>query len=267
MAASFVEPETGTHFLRVPVGCFTMGARRLRLREHRVEISPFWLAETPVTRAQYERFLQETGRSEPFPWKEPRFGDPNQPAVGMKWLDAYFFCQWASRASGLAVVLPTEAQWEFAARGPDGRPYPWGDEKPTPLRAQFDRDWAKDGPLPVGSLPGGRGPFGHMDQAGNVWEWCMDTWDATAYAARGTTVTDPVVLKAGEPDRRVVRGGGFTSMAIELHAGYRSSWDQDRGAYGMGFRVAVLPRAPEKAPDPEEPRAEPADDDGDAPSS
>jgi formylglycine-generating enzyme required for sulfatase activity len=266
MAESFVEPETGIHFLRVPSGSFTMGARRLRLREHRVEISPFWLAETPVTRAQYERFLQETGRSEPFPWKEPRFGDPNQPAVGMKWLDAYFFCQWASRASGLAVVLPTEAQWEFAARGTDGRPYPWGDEKPTPLRAQFDRYWAKDAPLPVASLPGSRGLFGHLDQAGNVWEWCMDAWDAGAYAARGALATDPVVLKGGDPDRRVVRGGGFTSMAIELHAAYRSSWDQDRGAYGMGFRVAVLPRPPEKTPEAEDSHAGPVAD-GDAPAS
>jgi formylglycine-generating enzyme required for sulfatase activity len=267
MAQSFVEPETGIRFLLVPGGCFTMGARRLRLREHRVEISPFWLAETPVTRAQYARFLQETGRMEPFPWQEPRFGDPDQPAVGMHWLDAYSFCQWVSRATGLAVVLPTEAQWEFAARGPDGRPYPWGDEPPTPLRAQFDRYWATDAPLPVGSLPGSRGPFGHLDQAGNVWEWCIDAWEADAYATRGALDVDPVVLRSGNPARRMVRGGGFTSMAIELHAAYRSSWDRDRGAYGMGFRVAVLPRAPERTPDAEEPRAEHAGDGDDAPSS
>jgi formylglycine-generating enzyme required for sulfatase activity len=146
------------------------------------------------------------------------------------------------------MSLPTEAQWEFAARGPEGRLYPWGSEEPDALRAQFDRHWLKDGPLPVGSLPGSRGPFGHLDQAGNVWEWCLDSWDASAYARRGALTVDPVELDTGDAKMRVVRGGGFTSMALELHAAYRNSWQNDDGSVSIGFRVAVLPRGTGKQP-------------------
>jgi formylglycine-generating enzyme required for sulfatase activity len=244
LAESFVEPKTGIRFLLVPGGRFTMGAKRLRsdcLPLHRVELSPFWLAETPVTRAQYEQFQKATGRSRPLLWDEPRFGDSHQPVVSVSWMDAYEFCQWARWMSGLVMTLPTEAQWEFAARGEVGQPYPWGAGAPNELCAQFERHWLKDGPLPVGSLPSSRGPFGHLDQAGNVWEWCLDTWDSLAYAKRGALTHDPVVLGEGDSTMRVVRGGGFTSMALELHAAYRMAWSDVGGVQGIGFRVAALP--------------------------
>jgi formylglycine-generating enzyme required for sulfatase activity len=259
LVESFVEPNTGIRFLLVPGGRFTMGAQRL-LKEclplHQVQISPFWLAETPVTRRQYEQFLHATNRGKPMLWSEPRFADPDQPVVGVSWMDVHTFCSWASQVSGLAVVFPSEAQWEFAARGPDARPYPWGEERPNDLHAHFGRHWLKDKPLPVGSLPGGRGPFGHLDQAGNVWEWCADVWDPSAYAKRGASSKDPIVWHASDEEMRVVRGGGFTSLAFELHAAYRNSWRMDRGAHGLGFRVAILPDPPERAPEAEEPRPE-----------
>jgi formylglycine-generating enzyme required for sulfatase activity len=250
LAESFVEPATGIRFLLVPGGRFAMGERKRSESSprHQVEVSSFWLAELPVTRLQYGRFLAPFGRREPVLLEKARFHDPNQPVVGVTWLDAYSFCQWASRISGLAVSLPTEAQWEFAARGPEGRPYPWGSEEPDALRAQFDRHWLKDAPLPVGSLPGSRGPFGHLDQAGNVWEWCLDSWDASAYARRGVLTVDPVELDTGDTKKRVVRGGGFTSMALELHAAYRNAWQNDDGSVSIGFRVAAMPQAKGKSP-------------------
>lgn len=251
LAEPFVEPKTGIRFLLVPGGRFTMGAKSLHsecLPLHLVELSPFWLAETPVTRAQYETFQKATGRSSPLLWDEPRFGDSNQPVVSVSWMDAYEFCQWAGWMSGLVMTLPTEAQWEFAARGEVGQPYPWGADEPNELLAQFKRHWRKDGPLPVGSLPSSRGPFGHLDQAGNVWEWCLDTWDSSAYAKRGALTHDPVVLRDGDSTMRVVRGGGFTSMALELHAAYRMAWSDVGGVQGIGFRVAALPQAKGKLP-------------------
>jgi formylglycine-generating enzyme required for sulfatase activity len=259
LAESFVEPKTGIRFLLVPGGRFTMGANILLpecLPLHLVEISPFWLAETPVTRAQYERFLIATHRDNPKLWNEARFSDPNQPVVSVSWWDAHVFCQWASRISGLAMTLPSEAQWEFAARGEEGRPYPWGSDEPDELRAQFSLHVLHGSPLPVGNLPGSRGPFGHLDQAGNVWEWCLDTWDSSAYARRGELTQDPVVLRGGVAAMRVVRGGAFISMPSELHAAYRMSWSLGVGTQGIGFRVAVLPHSPGETPDVAEPQHE-----------
>jgi formylglycine-generating enzyme required for sulfatase activity len=270
MTESFVEPKTGIRFLLVPGGRFTMGARGLSstcLPLHDVQVSPFWLAETPVTRRQYEQFLHATNHSTPMLWEDPRFRHPDQPVIWASFMEAYSFCEWASGISGFAIVLPTEAQWEFAARSEDGRPYPWGDEKPDELRAHFGHHWVKGSPLPVGSLPGSRGPFGHLDQAGNVWEWCLDTWVPDAYVQRRGIIRNPIVLTAPDEAMRACRGGGFTSTARELHAAYRNSWHSDRGAQGIGFRVAVLPRPPEDNSEAEKRRAAHGPDGSNAPSS
>jgi formylglycine-generating enzyme required for sulfatase activity len=176
---------------------------------HWVRISPFWLAETTVTNRQYAIFLDQTGHEEPGFWRDRRFSAPEQPVVAVSWHDARAFCRWLTETSGVSIVLPTEAQWEFAARGPEGREYPWGSEKPDPTRACFDQDWEKGKPAPVGSCPEGRGPFGNLDLAGNVWEWCRDAWDEQAYEKRsGKEPVDPVVERDGDPPR-VLLGGGW----------------------------------------------------------
>jgi formylglycine-generating enzyme required for sulfatase activity len=242
---SFIEPNTGIRFLLVPGGRFTMGSQGLHSAcepPHVVRVSPFWLAETPVTRRQYEQFLTGTEHLEPKFWRDPRFAHPDQPVVSVSWADAQSYCRWASDVSGSTVVLPTEAQWEFAARSEKGYPYPWGDAEPDSVRAHFGRG-LKDQPIPVGCLLSGRGPYGHLDQAGNVWEWCLDRWDASAYARRESLALDPVNVTTGDPIRRMVRGGGYTSAATELHAAYRISGNVGSRAQSIGFRVAVLPRS------------------------
>ncbi len=240
---TWIEPVTGIRFLWIPGGRFQMGGNRFPDEQpvHWVRVSPFWLGETPVTNQQYALFLDQTRYREPDFWRDRRFSAPEQPVVGVSWEDAEVFCAWLARVSGKAVVLPSEAQWEFAARGPDAREYPWGNAAPGETLACFDLDFEKGQPAPVGSYPEGRGPFGTLDQAGNVWEWCLDVWDEKAYQkrAKGREPLDPVV--SGEGEGRVLRGGGCFSPAENLRAAYR---DGSRARFrddDVGFRVAAAP--------------------------
>jgi serine/threonine protein kinase/formylglycine-generating enzyme required for sulfatase activity len=244
---SFVDAITGLRFLWVPGGTFTMGADDLWYAcrpPHRVQVSPFWLAETPVTNRQYEMFLLETKHDEPALWRDRRYNQPEQPAVGVSWRDAKAFCQWLSAVSGHAVDLPTEAQWELAARSEDNRKYPWGDEEPDEQHAYFGKDVANDAPLAVGSLPAGRGPFGHLDLAGNALEWCQDVWDELVYRKRGALTVDPAgPLGSDEhPDHvRACRGGAFANEPMNLRSACRYGRLADGRYRDIVFRVAVLP--------------------------
>lgn len=245
---AFTDPLTGIRFLWIPGGRFQMGGDAYNDEKpiHWVQISPFWLGETPVTNRQYGVFLQATGAGEPDYWRDQRYSSPDQPVVGVSWEDAVAFCRWLSEASGWRVMLPGESQWEFAARGTDGREYPWGNEPPNTTRAGFNLDFRKGRPAAVGSYPTGRGPFGTHDQAGNVWEWCRDAWNKKAYAKRmkrGAEPVDPVEGEnlAGEEVQRVLRGGGWFNPAVGMRAAYRSSYPAWRRSIDIGFRVAVVP--------------------------
>jgi formylglycine-generating enzyme required for sulfatase activity len=244
----FLEPVTGIGFLWVPGGTFLMGADDITDNErppHRVQVSPFWLAETPVTNRQYEVFLQ-THREHTVPryWGDQRYNEPEQPVVGVSWLEAKAFCRWLTEVSGREIDLPTEAQWEFAARGEESRSYPWGADEPDERRAYHGKNWANHAPLPVGSLPVGRGPWGHLDLAGNVWEWCRDAWNDRAYGNRGDLTLDPHEADApgGRPGvPRACRGGAFASELRCLRAAFRY-WVLDLGRnHILGFRVAAFP--------------------------
>ncbi|HWN70671.1 MAG TPA: SUMF1/EgtB/PvdO family nonheme iron enzyme, partial [Haliangium sp.] len=238
----FVEPTTGIRFLWIPGGTFRMGANDLHAAArppHRVQVSPFWMSETLVTNRQYEQFVVSVGYDEPMYWRERRYNEPDQPVVGVRWEDARMFGVWLSEISGFQVLLPTEAQWELAARSEDNRLYPWGNQEPDSTRAHFASPGST--PLPVGTLPAGRGPFGTLDQAGNVWEWCRDVWNASVYATRERLTVDPVVTESdGEDLLHVVRGGSFLSHPLYLRAAYR---DRYRAILGddVGFRVVASP--------------------------
>ncbi|HEX3526722.1 MAG TPA: SUMF1/EgtB/PvdO family nonheme iron enzyme [Thermoanaerobaculia bacterium] len=215
----FTEPLTGIRFLWIPGGRFQMGSNALPDEQpiHWVQLSPFWVGETQVTNAQYSVFLEKTKYTEPDYWRDKRFSSPEQPVVGVSWYDVRAFCAWLAKVSGWEVTLPSEAQWEFAARGTDGREYPWGPERPDSTRSCFGLDYQKGQPTPAGSYPAGRGPFGTLDQAGNGWEWCRDAWDAKRYLKlterRGEPV-DPIaeVPQGDQEEKRVVRGGGWLNL-------------------------------------------------------
>ena len=234
------EPETGMRFLYVPGGRFQMGAEGLQKESrpvHSVEVSPFWLGETPVTNRQYAAFLGATGRDEPKFFRHERYAAPEQPVVAVSWRDAAAFCQWLAERHRATFRLPTEAEWEFAARGQDGRAYPWGEEEPSPRLACYGRDYRTGGPDAVGTHPEGRGPFGHLDLAGSVWEHCLDPWAPRAYA-RGP-VRDP--LARGDKGVRTIRGGGWFDGAGLLRAALRFGLPAAVGGEFRGFRVLSFP--------------------------
>jgi formylglycine-generating enzyme required for sulfatase activity len=220
----------GTILLYVPGGEYTLGAEDITDEEkpvHRVVLSPFWIAKYPVTNEQYGRFLAANrGTAEPQYWSDKRFNQPKQPVVGVSWEEAQAYCRWAG------LRLPSEAQWEAAARGSDQRRYSWGNEEPTPELANFGNP--EGATTPVGSYPKGRGPFGTLDQAGNVWEWCEDVWDAAAYREREGQ-RDPLST-TGETAARCLRGGSWYFDARNLPAACRN-WI--RASYRLryiGFR-------------------------------
>ena len=216
---------------RVPGGRFRMGAADGRPDEspvHEVEVSPFLLALTPVTRAQYAPFLAEADTPEPPWWSHPAFAHPGQPLVGVTWFEAAAFAQWLGAAVGGRWRLPTEAEWERAARGGlESAPTAWGAALPG-------------GEVPSGRLEGpwlvGRGTpngYGLFDMTTVVHEWCLD-WYADRYyeVSPGTDPRGP-----DEGERRSSRGGSWRHHVRWSSPAARSSLPPASRYADYGFRV------------------------------
>jgi formylglycine-generating enzyme required for sulfatase activity len=221
----------------VEAGWFWMGrddggpAERPR---HRVWLDAFAIAPTPVTRAEYGAFLGTTGRVPPPAWNDPRFTDPRQPAVAVSWDDAVAFCQWRAGATGLPCRLPTEAEWEKAARGGlDGARFPWGDAPPVAVFPGVAPPLAA--PPPVGSGP--PNGFGLTDLSGVVHEWCLDFYanDSCAVAPQ----RNPVGPAGGTLG--VSRGGAWRHQDPWSPVAHRSSLPPHLRYTDYGFRVAASP--------------------------
>jgi formylglycine-generating enzyme required for sulfatase activity len=199
---------------------------------HRVNLKPFYLAVTETTNAQYARFLAATGHPAPVYWQDKNLNNPSRPVVGVTWQDARDFCQWLTQTTGVLHRLPTEAEWEAAARGGlQGAPYPWGQELPDAAgryRANYyPNDFADDGfslTAPVGSFPANG--YGLFDMAGNVSEWCADE---KAPLGGGTPFA--------APDYRIRKGGSWRSRARDLRCAARKFSPPDTADGFIGFRV------------------------------
>jgi formylglycine-generating enzyme required for sulfatase activity len=225
-------------WLHIPDGSFSYGdhprAAVARLPgpggpAHRVAVAAFALTRTVVTNAQYGRFTAETGARPPAHWQgpQPPATLADHPVTYVDWHEARAFCAWAGGR------LPTEAEWEYAARGHDGRRYPWGDGPPDDLRAWFARPTDAGGTIAVGRLAAGRGPFGHLDLAGNVWEWTATLVRPYPYRTADGREDTSV---GGE---RVLRGGSWRSAdGSYLDAAFRSMSYPARRRDHIGFRVA-----------------------------
>ncbi|HVS15723.1 MAG TPA: SUMF1/EgtB/PvdO family nonheme iron enzyme [Thermoanaerobaculia bacterium] len=221
----------------VDLGEFVMGGGP-RVEEnppHPVRVPAFELARTPVTRADYQRFLDATGHAEPPFWREEAFGHPRMPAVGPSWEDATTYCAWFSellseRLGGL-VRLPSEAEWECAAKAERNVIYPWGDEPPESLPDYASR-WL-EGPEPVDAYPS-RHPLGFLGLAENVHEWCSDWYDP-AYYSRSPAI-DPRGPERGH--RRSARGGSWRHAIKVSRCAARSSIPPEMRYSDFGFRLA-----------------------------
>ena len=252
---------------RVPAGSLVMGSdagERAEFPPHRVTVAAFYIDRLEVTNAEFAAFVDATGHVTSAErsgsgwhwtgrWHEVRGADwrhphgpgstivglDRHPVVQVSWRDAAAYCRWRSKR------LPTEAEWERAARGAGDRTYAWGDAPPRDgerYRASYGSDACcrpddGDGHLhtaPVGSFPEGRSPFGVDDMTGNVWEWVEDTF-AEDYYAR-SPARDPVNDTPGP--RRVIRGGGWGNNPWGLRATLRHANPPDIGLSMVGIRCA-----------------------------
>lgn len=218
-------------WVSIPGGEFSMGSTEEDddcRPIHRVRVHPFRISRDEVTHAQYAAFLAASGRKAPVHWGEPRWSGDAQPVIGVSWDDAEAFCRWAGGR------LPTEAEWEFAARGAEGRRYPWGNQDPDKSRAVFHLDVGFGQTAAVGSAPTGATPLGVRDLAGNVFEWCADWYDAAYYAH--SPQEDPAGPSHGT--HRVIRGGSWLSLPDALHAAARGKYPPGSRSVLLGIRVA-----------------------------
>lgn len=214
---------------------------------HRVTLGPFRLAVLPVTNADYAPFLEHTGSDPPRFWNDTAFNAPKQPVVGVSWFEAVAYCEWLSAQSGERYRLPTEAEWERAARGGTTGQYPWGDEPFDGGGGHFKQDATWE----VGHAPAN--PYGLIDIGFNVHEWCSDWYDAGYYAV--SQEYDPKGAPAGE--RRASRGGAWRHLVKVSRCSARSSIPPHYQYNDYGFRVAadVSDGTPVRNVDSDEPRA------------
>ena len=214
-----IHEKSGIELIRIPAGPFTYGKNKLK-----IELSDYWISRTPVTNSEYKRFLDanpghrvpgvDGHRVDICNWDEKSrefpAGKANHPVTLVSWEDARDFCNW----SGLR--LPTEQEWEKAARGMDGRIYPWGDAAPTADYCNFDENVGST--TPVGKYsPRGDSPYGCADMAGNVLEWTL-SWQ-------------------GKREVRIVRGSSWDAHGRDLDTTSRNGIHSDTKAYRISFRV------------------------------
>lgn len=207
------------------------GPRREENPRHRVSLRPFLLARAPVTRADYQAFLEATGHERPPCWDDPRFGHPLMPAIAPSWHDAVEFCDWLSGLWRLAVRLPSEAEWEWAAKAEREVLYPWGDAPPESL-PDYQRRWL-DGPEPIDAYPSLH-PWRLVGLGENVHEWCSDWYDRAYYEA--SELKNPRGPEEGR--RRSSRGGAWRHAVKVSRCAARSSIPPHMRYEDYGFRLA-----------------------------
>ena len=190
-------------------------------RGSRVLVSPFYLGRTEVTNGEFRRFE---------PAHAPRAPD-DHPVTNVSWYDSMAYAAW------VGGTLPTEAQWELAARGEAGRRYPWGNEKPSRLRANFAHDGDDLGTTRVGSYPEGATPEGVLDLAGNVWEWCLDGAAPGSATIAGYGSRDDPLGSPSSPTR-ILKGGSYFNDERYLPADRRNFLHPEGIEDIVGFRVA-----------------------------
>lgn len=253
----------------IPPGEFTMGLKwetggaEDESPQHPVHLDGYWIGKYEVTFQQYDLYCEETGKKQLI--SDLGRGRGKRPVFGVTWRMSQDFCQWLANRNGLPFRLPTEAEWEKAARGSKKIKYPWGDNDPNGKHANFadvrflkkyqelnppenekqkklNRQWIAEAvddryifTAPVGSYPSGASPYGAMDMAGNVWEWVLDWYDDDYYHT--SPKNNPARLSLGT--YKVARGGGWDCHPWLIRSTGRAGCEPAKGNDTLGFRVAV----------------------------
>ncbi|MFH1982932.1 MAG: SUMF1/EgtB/PvdO family nonheme iron enzyme [Pseudomonadota bacterium] len=244
-------PADASAMIHVPAGEFTMGSDRYSAEKpiQKIFLDDFYIDKYLVTNAQFQKFITATGyktnaekdggglvrigrrfkKVDVATWKMPdgitaQEGKGNTPVSQVSQNDARSYCEWAKK------TLPTEAQWEKSARGPDGNEYPWGSNEPDDTLANFDN--YHPGPTPVDMFDKGQSAYGMFDAAGNVYQWMKD-W----YAEGQRAVKNPSGPAKG--DEKVVKGGSFVEGMESLRSANRDRYPPNRSMYLFGFRCAA----------------------------
>jgi formylglycine-generating enzyme required for sulfatase activity len=256
----------------VPAGAFLMGSTDAdtladgdEKPQHTVTLPEYWIGKTEVTNAQFRPFVESDGYTnqaywteegwewrriigirQPEYWDDPRFNRDVQPVVGVSWYEAVAYVRWLSAQTGHAFHLPSEAEWEKAARGPDGVIYPWGDTW-NANRLNSGKPFPSYKLLPVGQYPAGASPYGAMDMAGNVREWCATKWGKD-YPYRVEDEWTEAYLAGGSDVRRVLRGGAWWSDEKSVRGATRTHSDLYHRYIFDGLRVASYAPLPGSEP-------------------
>ena len=193
---------------------------------HTVYLDAFWIDQTDVTNAMYAKCIS-AGNCTPPQCNRSDINGDKQPVVCVDWSQADTYCKWAGRS------LPTEAQWEKAAHGTDGRTYPWGSQAPDVNLLNYNGNVGKT--TDVGSYPTGASPYGALDMAGNVFQWVADWYDASYYGK--SPKTNPTGPTSG--DSRVLRGGSWYNDGDSARSANRSNSYPTAQNEQFGFRCAV----------------------------
>jgi formylglycine-generating enzyme required for sulfatase activity len=234
----------------VPSGPFLMGsapsdpdASSDELPQHEVSLPDFAVARYPVTNAQWLMFAEEGGGKVPRYTSDPRFNAPNQPVVGVSWYEATAFAGWASSRLGYRVRLPTEAEWEKACRGQDGRLYPFGDAlTPNAVCAQHSHKGPRHpGPWVVGHRPHRSSPYGIEDLVGNTYAWTSSHWgpSETALAFPYPYDRDDGREALDTDNLRVVRGGAWNFPLRNSRCAYRGKDRPGDSFDNLGIRLVT----------------------------
>lgn len=238
VSVAWAVPEAPPGMVYVPEGYFEMGSSLSEFDDqkpmHFVYTSAYFIDKYEVSNAEYKKFLDATQHPKPKYWEDERFNQPGQPVVGVSWFDAMAYSRWKGRR------LPTEAEWEKAARGNDGRAYPWGDQTAKGSKLYFVNVYGMEDKYeftaPVNYYASGASPFGALNMAGNVWEWCLDWYDKDYY--RISPELDPEGPEATL--MKVLRGGSWINNidGVQTTQRARNAPDMQNNIYG--FRTVLL---------------------------
>ncbi|MFZ5911886.1 MAG: formylglycine-generating enzyme family protein [Chloroflexota bacterium] len=263
--------ELQLNFVKIPASNFTMGSKRsLDIEAHDDEmpaqvlhVSDYFIMKYPVTNAQYHQFMQATGYRAPLFWKDGVYpaDKANHPVVGVALQDALAFCAWAGQVTGLPVRLPTEPEWEKAARGPEVRLFPWGNEWKEGLCNT--REGKQNGATPVDQFsPQGDSPYGIADMGGNVQEWCSSLFGPYPYDPAdgreeyvyslqesdlmpkiwGTGTTSLIESAEASTGKSVIRGGSWRESKFQARCAYRGWAAPMHRSEDTGFRCCYEPK-------------------------